>query len=145
MTGPTGPAATKTAIDLIHGKYLALHCIEAPEVLFVDVMDEIVEAKANEDVEFERMIDPNFIGACEPGSLRIIATHSDGVSAASHFVTIRGGSVVIHVHVFRVPKKFNVRITLVGTRKGFKGVRFPVKTENEAARNNEFWNQSSQR
>ncbi len=67
--GPQGPQGDKTAILDIDGEYLGLFCSEAPQSYFFDVME--IPAGGS------HAIDRKFVAACEPGTIRVWATHCD--------------------------------------------------------------------
>jgi hypothetical protein len=126
----------------INKKWLGLHCIESPEVLFFDVMEVKVSSVEGRDADYSSKIDAKFIEACDSDSIKIIATHSDGISAAAYTAKLAFDAVEIHVHQFKVQREFSVRVTLAGVRNGYEKIRFPEFTEEQAKKNESFWNSS---
>lgn len=107
-------------------------------------MEVEVSSVEGQDADYSAQIDAKFIEACDIDSVKIIATHADGVSTAAYTAKISNLSnfVEIHVHQFKIQKKFTVRVTLSGVRKGFEKIRFPEFTEEQARKNESFWNSS---
>jgi hypothetical protein len=126
LQGPTGPK-----LAIVHTEsygYRELYCVEASEVLFIDVAD--VEITQRTHI-FD--IDPIFIESCEKGSIRVMGYSCDRPIALG--IKIEKGSISVTTN--NVPTKATV--TLCGVRKGFAGRRFAERTAEEAVRNNAFW------
>lgn len=111
-------------------QFVKLYCTEMPETLFEDFA---VVTLTEKQQAFE--LDPRFIEACEPGTLRVT-----GCVFSQPCVV---GASVDHdrLHtVCRVSPTSNVQATfrISGQRRGFTS-RFPAFTREQMERNNEFW------
>jgi len=137
-TGKTGPTGPKTAILNLGGEWRGLSCIEAPAVLFFDVAEVTIPATA---AEGRVPVDPLFAEACEPGSLCVLAAQPDVPLAGTPGAEVSDDNEV----VVRCPPngdgEVSLHILLAGVRRGFTE-RFPVFTEEQARRNEAFWQQS---
>jgi hypothetical protein len=113
-------------------------CIESPVAWFFDVA-RIPMAEA--DTEVRAPVDPLFVKASEPGSIRVLSTQPDVPLAGmlGAFVNDRNQLVV------RCPPgqgtALSVTVTLAGARKDATQ-RFPVYSEEQANRNQAFWDQA---
>ena len=144
-TGATGPTGSKTAIVEVDGKWRALYCVESPDTRFEDLIEtEIVKS------EQAIQIDPLFVEACEPGSLRIRGLHSEGAGLGHSRARIGMVDDLPHVcftadgHVSEMLQSGSlpICITVTGVRKGHTK-RFEVFTREQAQRNNEFWSRAT--
>ena len=130
-TGPTGPA-DKTAIVPARGQYVALFCVESPEVRFEDVVRIPIEK-----ADSTHVVDRVFTDVCEPGSLQVA-----GVAAPTPCVI--GAEATDNLLRIRITGDLPpyVTVKLSGVRAGRGDVRFPQCTEEQMERNNAFWNQA---
>ena len=138
-TGRTGRTGPKLAILKLGRKWRGLTCAEAPMAWFFDVAT--IRIPDGDDA-VQAAIDPLFVEACEPGTIRVLTTQAD---------TPLSGSVGAHVNahnqvMIRCPpgliRPLSVTIMLAGIRRG-QTERFPVFTEEQARRNNAFWAQAT--
>jgi hypothetical protein len=128
LQGPTGP---KTAIIKTDNYgYRELYCVEAPEVLFIDVADVDIQ---NSSHTFD--ISPIFIEACEKDSIRVMGYSCERPTPLG--ITIENNKICVSIYS-HYPTK--ATITLCGVRKDFKGWRFRERSAEDAHKNNEFWN-----
>ena len=100
-----------------HG-YVALFTKEAPEVLFEDFIRVAVPVSNYAC----HQIDPRFLRVCEKDSVRIVSVVTDRPVLVG--ARIVGGYAVFEV-VGSGPTVINAQ--LVGTRRGFAGMRFPAR------------------
>lgn len=121
---PSGPGSDKsTAIVPATWSptgYTALFIMESPEVRFDDIME--VRAVRNTNVF---AIDRRFTEVCEKGSVRACSACPDRPVMAG--AKVQGGSLVVSVSNYPA----NVVVRLTGVRKGFAGVRFPDRREDQ--------------
>ena len=128
------PGLTKSAIvPSVHGEYVALYCVEAPEVRF----EEIISIKSNGRLKIEHEIDPEFVFICEPDSIKAIS-HTTTEPALCG-VKVKENKLII-TFSGNIPEEVTVKLS--GIRKGFANVRFEKKTEEQANHNNDFWGQA---
>jgi hypothetical protein len=131
-TGPTGPSG-KSCIVQIQDKWLGLYCAEAPQVWFFD----IVEARVAK-ITTKIPIDPKFIEACEVETIRVTAATSDDTGLGYSKVWVEGENIKLEIDKNIPVDDFNLRVTIYGIRKGCTQ-RFAEYTEEQAMRNNSFW------
>ena len=132
-TGPTGPSGSKLAIVQIQNKWLGLYCTEAPQVWFFD----IVEAHITKEIT-EIAIDPKFIEACELDTIRVTAIISDDTGLGYSTIWVEGEKIKLEIDKNIPVDDFSLRVTIFGIRKGCTQ-RFAEYTEEQAMRNNSFW------
>ncbi len=130
-TGPTGPP-DKTAIVPARGQFVALFCVESPEVRFEDVVRIPIE-----DADSTHVVDRIFSDVCEPGSLQVV-----GVAAPTPCLI--GAEAIDNLLRIRIDGDLPpyVTVKLSGVRAGRSDVRFPERTAEQMDRNNAFWNQA---
>jgi hypothetical protein len=129
--GIQGPVGEKPAILKTADGYRELACIEAPEVLFFDV----VEVKYS-GVSGIFNVDRLFVEVCEPSTVKVISiVPGESVQVAVRMIS--DGSFELKT-VREVT--MSVVIILSGLRKGFSGRRFVQRTKQEYERNVKFWN-----
>ena len=114
--------------------YRAFSCIEAPEVLFFDVISTTLENTQYKEI----LIDPILIESCEEGSLKAISNSSDhpcsiGVKIENNKLKIKA------IPIGSSPQKIDINIMISGTRKNFKDHRLAEKTEDQYIKNETFW------
>jgi len=139
-TGPeiTGPTGSKLAIVKLAGKYRSLICIESPEALFEDVTT--VTIWDERPIE----IDPLFVEACEPGTIKITACWAQGIGIGHSSCDVSNDQKTINFYADEVVATFMLKngltltITMVGHRRGFVQ-RFKEHTKEQADANNAFW------
>lgn len=132
MTGPQGPQGSpgmKMAIVPCEGDFVALFCVESPEVRFEDFVRVPITGPMTTTA-----IDPRFIAVCEPGSI-------DVISVTSPFPTLIGAAVDRDQLIVRIPgdRPPYVIVTLSGIRAGHRNNRFPRMTRDQMLRNHAFW------
>ena len=120
-------------VPSVHGEYVAVYCVEAPEVRF----EEIISIKSNGRLKIEHEIDPEFVFICEPDSIKAIS-HTTTEPALCG-VKIKENKLII-TFSGNIPEEVTVKLS--GIRKGFANVRFEKKTEEQANHNNDFWRQA---
>jgi hypothetical protein len=137
-TGNTGPSGGKYAVLELGRQWRGLTCVEAPVAWFFDVARVIVPLA---HTEIEAPIDPLFVEACEPGTLRVLSAQPDAPIAGTLGASVNDENKVV-VRCPSVPlKAFSVILTLAGARRGM-AERFPVFSDEQAARNRAFWDQA---
>jgi hypothetical protein len=95
-----------------------------------------------DDAEIQAPIDPLFVEACEPGTLRVITTQPDTpISGPLGAYVDEDNRVIMQCPDIPV-QPFSVTIMLAGVRRG-QAERFPVFTEEQARRNDAFWGQAT--
>jgi hypothetical protein len=135
MQGPQGPQGApgmKMAIVPHQDDFVALFCVESPDVRFEDVVRVPVVGPVT-----TARLDPMFVGVCEPESLDVISVTAPTPAAIGAVVT--GDTVTVRIEGDLPPF---VIVTVSGVRAGSRGVRFPRKTREQMLRNNSFWDQS---
>lgn len=130
-TGATGPP-DKTAIVPVRGQFVALFCVESPEVRFEDVVR--VPIKQSDSTH---VVDRTYVDVCEPGSLQVVGVSSPlpcqvGADVTDNLLRIR----------INGPLPPYVTVQLSGIRAGREQVRFPLRTEEQRQRNDDFWGQA---
>lgn len=105
----------------------ALHTVEAPEVLFDDVYSFPITGSVT-----YKHLDPRYMQVLDQLS-DIKVTGATGDTGVIKGVYIEGNSIVVKTNFFTGPDNVVVRVT--GTRKGFRGVRFPERTPEERRAN----------
>lgn len=130
-TGPQGPEGSKSAVIRTRDGYRQVDCIEAPEVLFFDIMTIVHSGMVG-----RYSIDPLFIEVCEPKSIHV-------VSMVPNIPSPVGASIIDNDVEIRALGKEEVtcRVMLAGVRKGFAGRRFIPRTEDDYFKNVRFWRQ----
>lgn len=137
-TGDTGPTGGKLAILELGRQWRGLTCVEAPVAWFFDVARVMVPLS---HTEIEAPVDPLFVEACEPGTLRVLSAQPDAPIAGTLGAYVNDENKVV-VRCPSVPlKAFSVILTLAGARRGM-AERFPVFSDEQAARNRAFWDQA---
>ncbi len=140
-SGAQGATGIKAAILFLKGQHRALSCVESPDTRFEDLIEtELV--RSNQRIA----IDPLFIEACEPDSIRVRSVHSEtmGLGYSRLSVDTKDGVPEImfaaddHVANVLCNKSLPIYITLTGLRRGYK-MRFPVMTQEQADNNMKFW------
>ena len=116
---------SKTAIVEIDGEYRALYCVEAPDVLFEDLLE--VEADGGEE---SCQVDPTFLKVCEPETVVVAAVLVE--SDVPLYAKVSGGDVAFSRPLSRGDV---VRVTLNGVRAKCQGLRFARRTPEEVALN----------
>ena len=138
MMGPQGPQGSpgmpgmKMAIVPCQRDFVALFCVESPEVRFEDVVRVPVTGPVTRTA-----IDPRFIEVCEPGSIDVISVTSPLPALVG--AAVEGPEIVVRVAGDLPPY---VVVTLSGIRSGSRNIRFPRKTRDQMQRNNAFWSSS---
>ena len=129
VIGPTGPAGKECIVDTESYGFRGLSCIEAPEVLFFDIIK--TEAKNG-----RAKIDPIFIESCEPNSLSIISIQSNYPHTYGGYISNK------ELHFSSKDLAMNdesVVIMISGIRKGFGGRRLESRTKEQFNKNENFW------
>lgn len=121
----------KEAIVQVEDRFLGLHCIEAPEVWFFDVMQVFLT-----DFNEQHEIDPDFLAVCEPGSVCVISVATEEPVAVGS--KVHGDVLVARTLCGRSW----ATVTLAGIRKGAKDRRFPKHTPQQKQNNDYFWAQA---
>jgi hypothetical protein len=132
MMGPQGPQGTpgmKMAIVPCQSDFVALFCVESPEVRFEDVVRVPVTGPVT-----RAAIDPRFTEVCEPGSIDVISVTTPLPALVG--ATVEGPEILVRVAGDLPPY---VVVTLSGIRSGSRNIRFPRKTRDQMQRNNAFW------
>lgn len=111
--------------------FTALFTSEAPDVRFEDVMT--IRAR-NRNLNIK--IDPRFVEVCEKGTISVISVCSS--SPAQVGATVEGGVVHVSIIARKIPEF--VTLKLSGIRRGFKGMRFPVRSQAQFEANERFLN-----
>ncbi len=110
--------------------YTALFTMESPGVEFTDVINVVIPHR-NKEIT----IDHRFIEVCEPGS--VVCT-----GAQPNLPTFVGteviGNMVFIEFADQSDSEVRLIISLRGTRRGFKDVRFPNRTEEQFKANEQF-------
>ncbi len=138
LRGRTGPTGRKTAILKLDGKWCGLTCVEAPVAWFFDVARIAI---ARTDTEVQAPVDPLFVEACEPGSIRVLAVQPDVPLSGSLGACVSDDNKVLVRCPPNGDRALSVTVTLAGARRGLTE-RFPVFTKDQADRNQAFWDQA---
>jgi hypothetical protein len=139
MSGPQGPQGSpgmpgmKMAIVPCEGEYVALFCVESPDVRFEDVVRVPITGSIT-----TKTIDPRFIEVCAPGTIDVISVTSPLPSLVG--VAVDRDQLIIRIQG-ELPK--HVIVTLSGIRAGHRGFRFPRKTRDQMLRNSAFWSSAA--
>jgi hypothetical protein len=147
-------------LPLPAGNYVGLICVESPEVRFEDVISVTLEKNSwgaspeayavigqvkDPQEQIKRVqvqLDPLFVMACEPGTIKAVSAISSRIAALSAVVSndlllIDMAELPDHQHDLN--KLITITVTLSGIRAGRGGVRFPRYTHEEMVRNDQFW------
>jgi len=135
-TGPTGPAK-KTAILQLGGQWRGLSCVEAPNTLFFDLAELAIPVG---QAEGQAAIDPLFVEACQPDSIRVLSAQPDVPLAGTLGACVEQGQVVVRAPT-TAARPVSVNVLLAGVRRNVTE-RFPVYTEEQALQNDAFWRQA---
>ncbi|MGA0233574.1 MAG: collagen-like triple helix repeat-containing protein, partial [Saprospiraceae bacterium] len=132
--GYQGYQGSKYAIvkGLEDNVYVALSCVEMPDVRF----DDIVRIKPEGKNIIEEDIEPEYYNVCEQGSIEVISY----ATTEPCLCGVRIEDKKIKVSISGETPEL-VTIKLSGIRKGFKGRRFDKFTYEEMKANNKFWSQ----
>jgi hypothetical protein len=111
--------------------------MEAPEVLFIDVLQIPILMSP-----IAWPIDPRFLLVCEPGSVIPLSVTTDTPALVGSSVSPEG-RVVLDINPCGGPMPKVARVQLCGIRKGFAGMRFPDRDReqflaNEATLNSAY-------
>ncbi len=84
-------------------------------------------------------LDPIFVDACDPGTLKLLFVHSDDPDGIGESVFQLQGNKLSFVipESLSIPRNF--RITVLGIRRKKQGFRLPVIAADVAAKNQAFW------
>ena len=151
-TGPTGPAGQRgpqgipgrdgedgvsdksCIVDTKNYGYRAFSCIEAPEVLFFDVISTNLKDTQFKEIE----IDPIFIESCVENSIKVISSSCDHPCSVG--AKIEKGNIKIRIiPIGSIPPEVEVNLMISGTRKDFKDHRLAKKTKDQYNMNENFW------
>ncbi len=113
-------------------RYVALFCVENPEIRFEEVIRIPLRGPVTDHV-----LDDSFVAVCEPESLWVVGFSTPvpallGLRVLGNVLRIEAAGVV--------PPYVVVKIS--GVRLGRRGVRFPEHTKEQMERNNAFWRQA---
>jgi hypothetical protein len=109
--------------------YTALFAMESPDVRFEDVFADI----AIEGCETRRTIDPRFLEVIEPGTLRVVGLAADLPYPVG--AVIEGGELVLRALTDKRRRPTTVNVKFSALRKGFRTMRFPLRTAEQFAAN----------
>jgi hypothetical protein len=128
-----GPTGTKTAIVKTSQGYRELACIEAPEVLFFDVITvDLKEEKTTHKV------DQLFVEVCEPGTIRVSSIVVDEPMPIGARMTDNQNVLITKGD----PERHTMAtVTLCGVRRAFAGRRFQERTREDYEANMRFWSE----
>jgi hypothetical protein len=157
-TGPTGPAGPAGAtgpiglqgvpgtpgedgvsdksciVDTKSFGYRAFSCIEAPEVLFFDVITATLKNTQYTEID----VDPIFTESCVENSIKVISTSADHTCSIA--AKLKQNKVQIKIiPIGSCPEKVEVNAMISGTRKDFQKHRLAQKTQDQYLRNENFW------
>jgi hypothetical protein len=104
--------------------YTALLTMEAPEVLFEDVLHVPIKDRLT-----RYQIDPRFIAVCEPKSVNAISVTTDRPALVG--ARVIGGAVVLEINPMGDTLPSMAHVKLCGTRRGFAGMRFPDRDKEQ--------------
>ena len=104
-----------------------------PFAIFEDII-EVNVGKFAEKIQLD--VDPIFVDVCEKDSLKI-------TSLVPNTACIVGGEIIdnkimLKINTYNNPSPSKIIVKISGIRKD-RGVRFPKYSEEEAIRNNAFW------
>jgi hypothetical protein len=118
-------------------EYIALACVEMPEVRFEDVIVlwlNQTHLKENDVYELRQKLDPRYVDVCEPGSISVTSiVPSIFADVAADIVN---DELVMLVRTQHVPLKLTVSVS--GLRVGHTW-RFRQHTKADAEANQRFW------
>jgi len=121
------------SIDPDPDAFVAMYCVESPEVRFDDVITIYPNGKQVTETE----ICPEYIFSCEFNSIQVVG-HSCSDPALVGF-RIQGATLFSEVStITNVPESIVVHLS--GIRKGRRDVRHESRTKAQAQFNNAFWN-----
>ncbi len=122
-------SSDKNCIVAVGDRYLALACIESPNTWFMDFPEVQIGSRHT-----RAWLDPDFVAACEPGSIRVAAVAGDrrGQVAAR----LDAGWLLVSCGWWRRPRR--VVVTLIGLRKG-SVERFPARSREQYQKSRNFW------
>lgn len=100
-----------------HG-FTALFTMEAPEVLFEDVMVIPVHAES-----FAWPMDSRFVAVCERNSIQAVGITAEAPALLG--VKVEGSKLFVEIETYGKRRPAFVTVKLCGVRKGFAGMRFP--------------------
>jgi hypothetical protein len=128
--GVCGVQGSKTASVQTSMGYRELSCMEAPEVLFVDIIKVVHDGFVS---VFD--IDPLFVEVCEPGSLKITS------AVCEEPIICGSGMYTTSKFYIKTKEKVSGYFTVMvsGVRKGFGGRRFAKRTKEDFEKNQAFW------
>jgi len=136
LQGLQGSTGSKLAIVPYWDEYVALACVEAPEVRFEDILRVQFSGDHRDTVIVD--IDPVFLGVCEPGS--IVPVSAVPATPIPVGVQVCGGLVYVRVTRSSATPRFQgeVIVKLSGIRRDHTW-RFRRHTEDDMVANNAFW------
>jgi hypothetical protein len=109
--------------------YAALFAMESPDVRFEDVFADIrIDGR-----ETRREIDFRFLEVIEPGTLRVVGIAGDKPYAVG--AVIESNELVIHALADKRRRPSMVNVKFSALRKGFRSMRFPLRTAEQFAAN----------
>ena len=109
-------------------------CIEAPEVLFFDVIK--INLKNSQFATTQ--IDPIFIESCTKDSISVVSTCSNKPSSIG--ASVENGNILIQcIPVGAAYSNIDIEIMICGKRKGFEDFRLKEKTKQQFIKNETFW------
>jgi hypothetical protein len=119
--------------------YVALYCVESPEVRFEDVV-EIERPKGKRTWTIQTC--PRFKATCAQGSLNVVGYSTDKQCSLG-FSIDEDARLTIKSSIlpWKRPNKIVVKIS--GIRAGFRGIRMQEKTKEQYLGNEEFLNLAS--
>lgn len=134
--GDTGEPGDKFAIVPVGaGRCVGLYAVEAPDVIFESVIRIHLPAmRSHHWVALHR----HFVAAVETDTLRIVGV----VCSRPVPVTAKLDCFAVVIKAPQQPHELQICVTVHGTRKGMKDRRWPVHTETEMRRNNQFYSQA---
>jgi hypothetical protein len=116
--GGAGAVGLKTAMVRSGEGWAEMYAMEAPEVLFVDVVRLLVGVS-------QSPLDQKFVEVCEHDSFHVI-----GLAGAE----VQNGAIVLDA-----PLQKSVSVMVTGVRKGAAGIRMAEVPAELAEKNNAFW------
>jgi len=111
--------------------------VEAPDTLFFDLAELTISVGQSEG---RGAIDPLFLEACEPESVRVLSAQPDVPLAGTPGAVVEEGDIVVRAPTVTA-RPVSVTVLLAGVRRNVTE-RFPVYTEDQARRNDAFWRQA---
>lgn len=135
---PLGCPAKSAIIRTSQGPR-ALFAAEYPDVWFFDILEMALEPRKSNPP-----IDPLFIEACEPGSLKVVSLAVNGAMNAYARI-MPDNSISLRYSAWCMPQNGNeipvATITIAGIPVGTKGMRFLPKTDEDLRKNADMWRQ----